>query len=294
MPRHALFIPDLPLEFGADLTLTGDEARHAARVKRVAVGDTVAVHDGAGTVASAEVVGVGREVAVMVRRVEHVEPTRPAVGVWSATPKGARLADMIDSLAQVGAESWTPMRTERAGVDPAGVRRDRLERVAAEALKQCRRAWIMRIESARTFQDAILINSARAGEVGGTGEVSSGTGVSPVREQPDAHGRDARATSNLGSDARATSDLGSEICATMKNDVTALVLADAAGEPYQPTGASRVRLLIGPEGGFSEREIDAARAAGARVHCFGVHTMRVELAAPVACAIIIDRERPGA
>jgi 16S rRNA (uracil1498-N3)-methyltransferase len=71
----------------------------------------------------------------------------------------------------------------------------------------------------------------------------------------------------------------------------ALVIADQSGEPYSASGAERIRLLIGPEGGWTDDEIDAAKAAGARVASFGAHVMRIEVAAPVACAIILDQER---
>ena len=70
----------------------------------------------------------------------------------------------------------------------------------------------------------------------------------------------------------------------------ALILADASGDPYQPSAAPAIRLLIGPEGGWSATELDQARAAGVRIARFGPHTMRVETAAIVAAGIILDAE----
>ena len=74
---------------------------------------------------------------------------------------------------------------------------------------------------------------------------------------------------------------------------TALVLADASGDPYRPTGATEVRLFIGPEGGWRPEEIDAARRAGAQIASFGPHVMRIEVAAPVAAAVVLNAERQG-
>lgn len=74
-------------------------------------------------------------------------------------------------------------------------------------------------------------------------------------------------------------------------DDAALVLADASGEPYRKSGAARVRLLIGPEGGWTTDEVAQARAAGAQVCSFGPLTMRIEVAAPVAAAVVMDQER---
>ncbi len=66
-----------------------------------------------------------------------------------------------------------------------------------------------------------------------------------------------------------------------------LVVADVSGEEFARSGAEEVTLLVGPEGGFSPDEVKTARAMGARVCSFGVHTMRVETAAVVAAAAIV-------
>jgi 16S rRNA (uracil1498-N3)-methyltransferase len=51
----------------------------------------------------------------------------------------------------------------------------------------------------------------------------------------------------------------------------------------RPTG---VRLLIGPEGGFTPEEVDRARDAGYRVVSLGPRRLRVETAALAALAIL--------
>ncbi|MCC6425577.1 MAG: 16S rRNA (uracil(1498)-N(3))-methyltransferase [Phycisphaerales bacterium] len=67
-----------------------------------------------------------------------------------------------------------------------------------------------------------------------------------------------------------------------------LVLADASGSMYCPAKAQAIRLLIGPEGGWTPDEIAAARHAGAQIACFGPHTMRIETAAVVAAGIVVN------
>lgn len=80
-----------------------------------------------------------------------------------------------------------------------------------------------------------------------------------------------------------------EALATVGQGV-ALVIADASGRAYTPTGARYIRVLIGPEGGFEPGEIDDALNAGGTVACFAEHTMRIETAAIVAVGVILDQE----
>lgn len=56
--------------------------------------------------------------------------------------------------------------------------------------------------------------------------------------------------------------------------------------PALLAGAHRVLVVIGPEGGFSHAESDAARAHGARVVSLGERVLRTETAALVLLAIL--------
>ena len=53
--------------------------------------------------------------------------------------------------------------------------------------------------------------------------------------------------------------------------------------------ASPITLLIGPEAGFSDEELDAARQAGVPIVRFGQTVLRTETAAVVFAALVIDR-----
>lgn len=244
MSQHRIYIDQPPPTPGGRLTVTGPEAEHAVRVKRLREGEAVELLDGRGTVARALVervtAGKGSSLGLLIESV-RVEPAlAPRVEVWSATPKGGRVDELVDSLSQVGAAAWSPMKTARSVVSPREGKLDRLRRIAVEAAKQAGRAWIMETGEEREFAEAL------AGPANG----------------PRQH--------NL-----------------------AIVLADASGEPYAPTGAATIRILIGPEGGWTEGELAAARAAGgcAQTARFGPHTMRIETAAPIAAAIVLHAEK---
>ncbi len=70
-----------------------------------------------------------------------------------------------------------------------------------------------------------------------------------------------------------------------------VVMADAGDPGFRAGGAERNTILIGPEGGWSEREREMAREQGVAIASFGPHVMRIETAAPVAAALVIAAER---
>lgn len=213
------------------LSVRGEEAHHAARVKRLEVGERVEVLDGRGGVGLGVLKEITKDregwvVGVSVERAERVGPVVPRVEVCSAAPKGSRLSELVDGLAQVGAAVWRPLITERGARE--NWRRDKVERVAMEASKQSGRAWRMEIGTELRFEEAL-----RPSEPG-----------------------------------------------------QRVVLADASGERYVG-GAESVRLLIGPEGGWTTQELELARGAGVSVSTFGVHVMRIETAAVVAAGLAL-------
>lgn len=74
---------------------------------------------------------------------------------------------------------------------------------------------------------------------------------------------------------------------------TRLVIADASGGDYRVGGPGTVRALVGPEGGWTDGELSAARDAGAQVVGLGPHVLRIETAAVVLCAMIVRAEAAG-
>ena len=72
---------------------------------------------------------------------------------------------------------------------------------------------------------------------------------------------------------------------------TACVVAHVSGGEYRATGAEEITLLIGPQGDWSERELQSARDAGVQIAKFGLHVMRVETAAAAAASCILYAER---
>jgi 16S rRNA (uracil1498-N3)-methyltransferase len=129
------------------LSLTGDEGRHAARVKRLAIGEPVLVSDGRGSLVECSVSAARSdrlELAVVARR--SVPSPMPRVVVVQALPKGDRAELAVEVLTELGADEIVPWAASRSIVQWLGPRGDRAlekwRRTAREATKQSRRAWL--------------------------------------------------------------------------------------------------------------------------------------------------------
>jgi 16S rRNA (uracil1498-N3)-methyltransferase len=143
--RPVFVCPAAALERPGVVLLDGDEGRHAARVRRLAVGEAVDLTDGAGRRGTGVVASVGSaslEVAVATITVEP-EPS-PRLVVVQALPKGDRAEQAVELLSEVGADAVVPWAAHRCVTRWEGERGAkalaRWRAHAREAGKQARRA----------------------------------------------------------------------------------------------------------------------------------------------------------
>jgi len=134
---------------GGRVLLLGDEAHHLHHVRRVRIGDEVALFDGSGTDYVARVVSFDRGGAVLeITRVE-VAGREPAVDVTLAVSvlKQQGMDQLVDTCTQLGMKRLIPMRTGRTVVKPGGNKTERWRRIAIEACKQCGRSVVPEVEA---------------------------------------------------------------------------------------------------------------------------------------------------
>lgn len=194
MATHTIYFPDLRRGGEASppghvVTIEGEEAHHACRVKRLEAGDTVRLVDARGGWSDASLTRTfkrGREWAIELSLGHtHVAPmATPIVHACVAPPKGDRLAEMIDQLSQVGAASWTPLISERTVVEPREAKLDRLHRIAIEAMKQCGRAHALEIRPAVRLRDLVKDLAAGQGGEGSTRVIIADASGSDVLALP--------------------------------------------------------------------------------------------------------------
>lgn len=162
----ALFLADIgSAGVGQVVAITGAEARHAATVKRIRVGEQVMVADGDGRGVRGVVESVepGR-VVVSVREVLS-EPQRAlTVTAVQALAKGDRSELAVEMLTEVGATAIVAWQASRSVVRWQGERGDKAlakwAATAREAAKQSRRLRVPQVRAATTAQLRDLLASA--------------------------------------------------------------------------------------------------------------------------------------
>jgi 16S rRNA (uracil1498-N3)-methyltransferase len=139
LPR---FLIDRPAEPGDAVPLPDDEARHL-RVRRLAVGDPIALFDGAGRSYLARLESLSRAGAVA--RVTEALPARAGESALDLTLAVAALkADRIDwvveKATELGVTRIQPFTSTHTLARPSPRRQERWRQIALGAAKQCGRA----------------------------------------------------------------------------------------------------------------------------------------------------------
>jgi 16S rRNA (uracil1498-N3)-methyltransferase len=135
-------------EPGEALVLSGDEARHARGSLRLRPGDRLTSGDGEGAVVTCVVERTAKdEVVVRVEERRVVPRPTPHIAMHISAPKGERLTWAIQKLTEIGVDSIVLVEASRSvrrwWREEGGIRAvERLRKVAREAAKQSRRAYL--------------------------------------------------------------------------------------------------------------------------------------------------------
>lgn len=122
--------------------LSGSEAAHL-RVLRAGVGDRVTLFDGAGLEADAKILAL-EDFTITLQvgepRVVNLEPPQE-ITLAIALLKGDKLSEVVRAATELGVSRFQLLVTEHSDLKEIGTQKlERLQRVALEASKQCRRA----------------------------------------------------------------------------------------------------------------------------------------------------------
>ena len=149
---------------GSTITVGGDEGRHAATVRRLRVGESVMLADGAGRGVRGTVTAVGKS-TIEVRTAELLRaPADPLeIVAVQALAKGARSDIAIEAMTEMGVDrivAWQAARSIVRWDAKAAKGLAKWRTSATNAAKQSRRLRVPRIELADTGQVAGLLADA--------------------------------------------------------------------------------------------------------------------------------------
>jgi 16S rRNA (uracil1498-N3)-methyltransferase len=251
---------------GDTYLLDGLEGRHAGVVQRRGVGERIDVVDGAGLRLTCRVTAVqASEVTLQVVSVEREPSDGVSVVLVQALAKGDRDELAIEAATEAGVDAVLPWQAERSVVvwrgDRAAKSRARWVATVRAATKQARRASLPGVGDVVDAK-GLAARTAQVVAAGGTVLVLHEEATLPIAQA---------ALPALGAGAQEPAVQTPEDSATG---------SDALRE---------ILVVVGPEGGISERECTLLTEAGATLVRLGPHVLRTSTAGPIAVALLSER-----
>lgn len=217
---------------GKEVRIEDAEAHHLLHVLRMTTGDTVELFDGRGQLAEARVHSVSRRhVDVTVVAVRTAPASQlPRLTVAAAPAKGDRLRWMIEKLTELGVHELILLETARTIVSPGETKLDKLRTTVVNACKQSLRPRLMQLRGLTPLPT--LLNELTAAEMPGA--------LFLAHPPDDLHN---------SPEPQHSTESGSHI--SVPNALTAAFI--------ERSNVSNATLLIGPEGGFTDAEVQSIR-----------------------------------
>lgn len=148
MPRFFLS----PEQWNSPFSLRGDEAKHAAQVLRLSVGDEMEVFDGQGNFARATIDAISKSCVTAHWHEAHVHPLpSPEITLAVAIPKGKNWELVLQKATELGVAAIQPLVTQRTIAQPDREKCEKWQRIALEACKQCGLNYVPRVAAAEKF-----------------------------------------------------------------------------------------------------------------------------------------------
>jgi 16S rRNA (uracil1498-N3)-methyltransferase len=243
---------DAPLTPGTRITLEGNAASHITRVLRLRVGEALTLFNGRGGEYAAGIDRAhGGVVTVAVGEARPIERESPLeLTLAQGVSRGERMDLVVQKATELGATGLVPVLTERSVV--------RLD------VQQADRKW--------NHWHSIVIGACE----------QSGRNRLPELSPPLPLGQFLRNVSSGPGEAGRAAPASAH---------ARLLLSPAAASRIEdvPRPLASITVLIGPEGGLSEVEEAAARAAGFTPVRLGPRVLRTETAA-IAALTLLQRE----
>ncbi|MBQ1959488.1 MAG: 16S rRNA (uracil(1498)-N(3))-methyltransferase [Firmicutes bacterium] len=222
-----------------------NDLHHLTKVLRGKVGMKIDISDGDAWEYETELEELTADCATLRILDKQKFASEPEVRVtlFQGVPKASKMETVIQKTVEIGVDSIVPVFMERTVVVEKGnfgKKLDRWQKIADEAVKQCKRGIIPQVRENCTFKEM----------------------MSRLKEY----------------------DL--VICPYENEDGYSMkdCLRRLSDEESKP---QKVAIIIGPEGGFADKEIDALKESGAEIVTLGKTILRTETAGLVALTMVM-------
>lgn len=144
------FIP--PVDWHADeMSLPPEEVHHLHTVLRARIGGPIVAFDGRGRSADCEIIALDRRHARLRVIQQHVQPKpSPEFILLQGLPREQKMDLLIQKATELGVHRIRPVQTDHAVVrvreDNEESKRERWQRIALNAAKQCGTSWLPEVE----------------------------------------------------------------------------------------------------------------------------------------------------
>lgn len=132
---------------GATVAVEGDEARHAVRVSRLRIGESIRVGNGAGVIVTGDVTAADRDrFELSVTAVDRSPRSEIQIVLVQALAKGDRDERAVEQATEFGVDAIVPWEADRSvsrwGAEKSSRGTEKWRRIAREAAKQSVRSWV--------------------------------------------------------------------------------------------------------------------------------------------------------
>ncbi len=155
------FFTEQDLSEAASVVLSGESAHHLLHVLRIRPGEIIELSDACGRTYRCQLTGTSQEGAVFSVEGE-IEKNRELpcrITLFQSLAKGDKMAFVIQKAVELGVARIVPVITERTVARPdhkgAAHKRERWQKIAQSAAKQCGRAVIPEVDPVVMFDDAL-------------------------------------------------------------------------------------------------------------------------------------------
>jgi 16S rRNA (uracil1498-N3)-methyltransferase len=272
----------IPNVTGDHVVLENEQFKHAIKAMRKRQGDAIQFTDGQGVIYDGTIQEIERRSATVhiQHRMEAVPSEYHVTICVSLTKNIKRIEWALEKIAEIGISRITPLICHRS--ERTTFNRDRLTKILVSAMKQSQQSFLPVLDEPMTFKDVIAgfneINQSDNSDQSNINTQSDNSDQSNISTQSDESNISTQSDESNISDQSDDSNIIHKYIA--HKSPTSISLK------HNYTRGSDVVILIGPEGDFTDEELDLAGKANFTPLSLGHNRLRTETAAVVAVASV--------